>query len=445
MTTPADANSPHPSDPLEPTLSELVAEEEIRHDPYAAIREPNYRLFAGGWMLASTGMQMQGAAVLWEIYEKTHDPLLVGSAGLARALPVVVLALPAGQIIDMVDRKRVLIATQFAFALASLALAAASFADANIVWLYLLLVITGCARVFNGPSRSSLLPQIVRKEHFHNAITWNSGLFHLSAGAGPLIAGGLIAWTGGAAAVYASTCAMCLAFGAMAMFIRPYEGHVAHASARSIWSVARPGVLLPGILEGVRHVRREKTVLAALALDLLAVLFGGATALVPIYAKDILHVGPVGYGALRSAQYIGALLMAVVLAHRKPFSRSGWTLLGAVAGFGACTIVFGLSRNFLLSYAALFSLGALDSISVVIRHVLVTVRTPDNLRGRVSAVNSVFIESSNEVGNFESGLVAKAFGPVVSAVSGGVGTILVVAAVALAWPELRRLRRLDPK
>jgi MFS family permease len=196
------------------------------------------------------------------------------------------------------------------------------------------------------------------------------------------------------------------------------------------------------MLEGVQHVWRERTVFGALSLDLFAVLLGGATALMPVYAKDILHVGPLGLGALKAAPYVGALLMAVILARRTPFRRAGRALLWSVAGFGLCTIAFGISKSFWLSLAMLATLGALDNISVVVRHVLVSVRTPDHLRGRVAAVNTIFIESSNELGGFESGLVAKLFGPVISVVSGGIGTSLVVIGMALWLPELRRLGRL---
>ncbi len=449
---PADGGSLRDASIDEEPLSELIAHEERRHDPYAAIREPNYRLFAAGWMLASTGMRMQEAAILWEIYERTKDPFLVGVAGLARALPVVLLALPAGQIIDLIDRKRVLIATQIAFALASTLLMLASRGDATIGWMYAILVLTGCARVFNGPSRASLLPQIVSPSSFHNAVTWNSGLFHFSAAIGPLAAGLLIGRSGHAWGVYGVTAALCAMMAGLVSFIQPAPA--AHQkTGQRIWQVIRPSVMLPGILEGVRHIRREKTVLAAIALDLMAVLFGGATALLPMYASDILHVGPERYGALKSAQFVGALMMAVVLAHRPPFRRAGVTLLLAVAGYGVGTIVFGLSDNFYLSLFVLLAVGALDAVSVVIRHVLVTVRTPDHLRGRVSAVNSVFIESSNELGNFEAGAVArlgdvwlglgKAGGAVFSVVSGGIGTLAVVAFVAWKWPQLRRLRELQ--
>jgi len=422
-----------------------------RHDPYAALREPNYRFFAGGWVLASMGLQMQGTAIAWEVYEKTHDPLALGFVGLARALPVLALALPAGAIVDLLDRKRILIGTQIAFAAASLALTMGSYHNLTVWWIFALVALTGCARVFNGPSRSSLLPQIVRPETFHNAVTWNSGVFQLSAVLGPIAAGAMIAITHSAWPVYAVAGGSCLVFAVFCTFIRPYYGERERVKG-SIFAAARPSVLLPGMFEGVRHVWRDKPLFGALTLDLMAVLLGGATALMPVYAKDILHVGPVGLGALKSAPFAGALVMALLLAHRRPFERAGRTLLLSVAGFGACTIAFGFSKLFWLSLAMLSLLGALDSISVVIRHVLVSVRTPDRLRGRVSAVNSVFIESSNELGGFESGALAKAAGVVLasevkgavfSAVSGGFGTILVVVGMAWWLPQLRRLGRLE--
>jgi MFS family permease len=428
------------------------------HDPFAALRERNYQFFVGGWLPASIGLQMQSTALAWEIYERTRDPLSLGIVGLARALPTVLLALPAGQIVDLLDRRRVLGTTQIGFTAASLLLMLGSLAwergllgDARSgVWfMYLLIALTGGARVFNGPSRSSLLPLIVRGGAlgpvFHNAVTWNSGVFQLSATLGPVLSGALIAWTGQTWPVYALAATSSLWFALACHFIRPYDQREeprVHAGAKSVWRVVRPGVLLPGMLEGVQHVWREKTVLGALALDLFAVLLGGATALMPIYAKDILHVGPIGLGTLKAAPYVGALLMALLLAHRAPFEKAGRALLWSVAGFGVCTIIFGISKSFALSLAMLATLGALDNVSVVVRHVLVNVRTPDRVRGRVAAVNSVFIDSSNELGGFESGLVAKFFGPVVSVVSGGIGTILVVLGIAWWLPELRRLGRL---
>lgn len=403
-----------------------------KHDPYAALRSPNYRRFASGFLFSSTGLQMLGTAIGWEIYERTHDPLMLGYVGLARALPVILLALPAGHAIDHFNRKRVLIITQVAMGLAATLLAVAShLISLEIVplWtIYALLVLTGCARSFNGPSRASILPMIIEPGDFHNAVTWNSSVFQISATAGPILAGLMIHQFGAAWPVYAVTAAGCFAFALSSSFLKPRHR-------------ARPTgpLTLRSMTAGISHVWREKTVLSAITLDLFAVLLGGATALMPVYAKDILHVGPVGLGVLRAAPYIGAFVMAIAIAHMPPIRRSGPALLLSVAGFGLATVAFGLSTSFPLSLAVLFVAGALDNISVVIRHVLVQVRTPDELRGRVAAVNSVFIESSNELGGFESGLVARFLGPVFSVVSGGLGTLVVVIAVALLWPEIRRL------
>ncbi|QOI99418.1 MAG: MFS transporter [Phycisphaeraceae bacterium] len=413
-----------------------------RHDAYAALRHANYRLFASGFLCSSTGLQMMGMALGWEVYERTGDALMLGLVGLARALPVVVAALPAGHVIDRVDRRRVLIGTQGAFAVAAGLLALASWLGASVWVLIGLVSLAGVARTFNGPVRSSLLPDIVPGRDFANAVTWNSGVFQLSAMAGPLLAGVVIAWSGSAWVVYALTAGLCGVFAVTGVFIRPHTTRVASEVRERLGE---------GVRRGLRHVWREKTILSVITLDLFAVLFGGATALLPIYAKDILEVGPVGLGWLRASPFLGALVMALWLAHRPIRRGAGPLMLWSVAGFGACTVVFGLSREVWLSVGALVALGALDSVSVVIRHVLVQARTPRSLRGRVSSVNSVFIECSNELGAFESGAVAKAFagtlgvagGAVVSVVSGGVGTMLVVACVAAAWPQIRRLDRLD--
>ncbi len=399
-----------------------------KHDPYAALRSPNYRRFASGFLFSSTGLQMLGTAIGWEIYERTHDPLMLGYVGLARALPVILLALPAGHAIDHFNRKRVLVVTQFAMGLAAALMAFASYHTVPLWTIYALLVLTGCARSFNGPSRASILPMIIEPGDFHNAVTWNSSVFQISATAGPILAGLMIHQFGAAWPVYVVTAAGCFAFALSSSFLKPRHR-------------ARPTgpLTLRSMTAGISHVWREKTVLSAITLDLFAVLFGGATALMPVYAKDILHVGPVGLGILKAAPYVGAFVMALAIAHMPPIRRSGPALLLSVAGFGLATVAFGLSTWFPLSLAVLFVAGALDNISVVIRHVLVQVRTPDELRGRVAAVNSVFIESSNELGGFESGLVARFLGPVFSVVSGGVGTLAVVVAVALIWPEIRRL------
>ena len=402
-----------------------------RHDPFAAIREPNYRFFAVAFVASSTGLQMLSTAIGWEVWERTENALVLGATGLARALPVILLTLPAGTLVDGGDRKKILAATQIGFGVAALALAAMS-AGAAPIWLYfVLLVASGCIRSFNAPARGALLPSLLPMSRFENAIAWQSGLFQFAAIVGPLVAGALIAASGGAWLVYLGTAVLCIAAGIAALFLKPRPVERTGAPPR-----------LGDMFEGAHHIWREKTILGALTLDLLAVLFGGATALLPVYAKEILGCGPIGLGALRAAPFVGAFLMAVWLAARPGFRHAGRVMLGSVAVFGVCMIVFGLSTSLWLSLLALAVSGAVDNISVVIRHVLVQMKTPDGLRGRTTAVNSVFIECSNELGAFESGLVASWFGPVISVVSGGVGTIGVVVFVALAFPALRRMKNL---
>jgi MFS family permease len=406
----------------------------MQHDAYAALRHTDYRRFAAGFVVSSTALQMLGMAVGWEIYERTGSAMNLGYVGLARALPVIALALPAGHLIDTLDRRKVLAITQWAFALVMVGLACASAFQAPLWITYALLVLSGCARVFNGPSRATLVPQLVPPEDFHNATAWNSGVFQFSALTGPLLAGYIIRQTGTAWLVYALTAIGCAVFAVLAMTLHPRLS----SKQTEPWAWR-------SVTAGISHLWNEKTILAAITLDMFAVLLGGATAMLPIYAKDILQTDAFGLGVLRASPYLGAFLMALVLAHRPAFRRAGPALLWSIAAFGVATIVFGLSTNIVLSVACLAIGGAVDNISVVIRHVLVQVRTPSNLRGRVSSVNSVFIESSNELGAFESGLVAQFFGPVVSVVSGGIGTLVVVALVALGIPQIRKLGELRNK
>lgn len=402
-----------------------------KYDAFAALRVANYRLYAVGFVCSSTGLQIMSTALAWEIWDRTHDAFLLGLAGLARALPVILLTLPAGTIVDHTDRKRVLAITQFGFALVALLLAFASLADASLTITYLLLVLSGCVRSFNAPSRGALLPSLLPVGGFENAIAWQSGFFQFAAICGPLAAGGIIWWTGSTEVCYFVTSVACAIFATTALFLKP----------RPI-APRKSAAGLRGMIEGAEHIYKEKTIFGALVLDLLAVLFGGATALLPIYADEILHVDAVGLGALRAAPYVGALVMAGWLTSRGGFERAGVALLWSVVGFGICMIVFGLSTSFWLTMLALAVGGALDNISVVVRHVLIQTRTPDGLRGRTTAVNSVFIECSNEVGSFESGVVAQWLGPVVSATSGGVGTLVIAGFVAWAFPALRKLGRL---
>ncbi|MBX3390159.1 MAG: MFS transporter [Phycisphaeraceae bacterium] len=415
-----------------------------KHDPFAALRHPNYRLFAAGFVTSATGLQMMAMALAWEIYERASAEnflgpkgaaLALGFIGLARALPVVIMALPAGYVIDSFDRKRVLFLTQSGFAIMAALLAFASFSTASLWLMFLLITLSGCVRSFNGPTRSSLLPDLVPEHDFPNAVTWNSGMFQVAAVAGPLIAGYIIYHVHHAWPVYAISAILCAVFALTTLGLRPISHHTA----------ARGKMSLAGMLDGLSHLWKERTIFAAITLDLFAVLLGGATALLPIYASDILHVGAVGLGWLKAGPYIGAGVMALVLAWFPLIRRAGPAMLLSIAGFGFCTIIFGISTSFALSMTMLVLLGALDSISIVVRHVLVQLRTPRHLRGRVSAVNSVFIECSNELGAFESGLVARFFGPIISVVSGGLGTILVVAGVAWLIPEIRRLDKLHDK
>lgn len=417
-----------------PVTLDMSSEPPLPSGPYAVLHLPNYRRYISGWIVAATGMHMMSVGIGWELYERTGDTLALGLTGLVQALPVILFALPAGHAADIYNRQWMVVWAQIANVVAMGALAVVSYFRAPVAVIYLLLFVAGTAKAFNSPARASLLPQIVPMPLFQNAVAWNSFVFHFAATVGPLLAGLLIHVCKGAWPVYVFTGSGCLLF----------AGTLATVRLKPVVR-EKSEMTLKAMVAGASFLKEEKTVLAAIALDLFAVLLGGATNLMPVYAKDILHVGPVGLGALRAAPYVGAFVMAVVLAHRRPFQRAGRALLLSVAGFGVLTIFFGLSTWFPLSLAFLLLLGALDNISVVIRHVLVQMRTPDALRGRVSAVNSMFIESSNELGAFESGLVARLFGPVVSVVSGGIGTIIVVAMIAARWPEIRRLTTLEER
>ena len=398
------------------------------HDPYASLRYRDFRLFLAGRALSTTGQQMLDVAIGWELYDRTHSAFALGLVGLVLVVPIVALALPAGHTADRHDRRRVILITQAVLAVGSLALAWLSFTRGPVPLIYLSLFAIGVALAFNRPATAALLPRLIPLEDFTNAVTWNSSVFQIASVVGPALGGAVIGIGHRAGPVYLIDAALALAFLA------------------AVWQIAehrptgeREPMTLRNLLAGIAFVRRTKVVLAAITLDLFAVLFGGATMLLPIFARDILHVGPEGFGWLRAAPSIGAAVMAVALTRRPPMRRAGPSLLWAVAGFGVATIVFGLSRSFALSMAMLVLLGALDNISVVVRHTLVQVRTPDAMRGRVSAVNGVFIDTSNELGGFESGATAALVGPVVSVVAGGIITILVVLVVARVWPELRTL------
>lgn len=394
-------------------------------------------------MLGVVGWQMLQVALGWELYERTHSALALGLVGLVTAIPVVLLALPAGHLADRMDRKKIVVGSQVVFILMSLSLSMLSHVAGPIWLIFAILLVRGTAQAYNNPARSALLPRLVPVEVFGNAVTWSSSGFQTAAVVGPALGGLVIALEHRATGAYLIDAILTTIYLVMLIAIRgDLATSVAATSAMAL--KPREPMTFKSLIAGMKFVMETKVILAALTLDLFAVLFGGATALLPIFAKDILHVGPDGLGWLRAAPSIGALIVMMTIAHRPPMQRTGWTLILAVTGFGIATIVFGLSRSFGLSMAMLFILGGLDGISMIIRGTLVQLWTPDEMRGRVSAVNSVFIDMSNELGGFESGALAAAVGPVVAVVGGGIGTVLVVAGVAYAWPELRKLRELSP-
>lgn len=375
---------------------------------------------------------MQTVAIGWELYERTNSAIALGGVGLAQVLPMIALTLIVGHVADRRDRKLIMLLSVMLLALCSLALAVLSYTKGAIFLTYACLLLTGVARAFLRPASDALMWQLIPVSAFTNAATWNSSSFQLAAVIGPAFGGFGIALFGSATGVY-----VLAAIGALLCFILTL-GIKERKGTRSTEPIS-----IKALAAGAKFVWQNQLILAAITLDMFAVLLGGAIALLPIFAKDILHVGPVELGYLQAANSIGALTMAITLAYLPPLRKAGPALLWSVVGFGVVTIIFGLSHSFWLSMLMLILGGALDSISVVIRHTLVQIRTPDHLRGRVAAINSVFISASNELGGFESGLTAALFGPVISVVGGGIGTILVVIATATIWPGIRKLGALQ--
>lgn len=412
------------------------------HDPYAVLRNRDFRLYLGGRMIAVIGQQMFATALGWEIYERTHSAFALGLVGLTQVLAMFACTLPAGHFADVYNRKHIVALMTFVIAAANIGLTVISAATAPVWLIYLCLVVTGTSRAFLWAASASFMPQLVERKDFSRAVTWSSTSFQISSIVGPAAGGTLLHFTHHAAVVYALNAVAAAIFGVMVSRIRLH--HV---------PVEAEKLTLKGLLTGFDFVFHNRVILGIISLDMFAVLLGGATALMPVYAKEILHVGPYGLGLLQAALPIGAIMCSFTLAHRPPMQKAGRSLLLAVAVFGLATIAFGLSRGFWLSFAMLVICGMSDNVSVVVRHTLVQLLTPNEKRGRVSAVNNLFIGTSNELGEFESGTVAHWFGPamghtiatgaMVSVVSGGVGTILIVLAVAWIWPEIRRYGRLD--
>jgi MFS family permease len=394
------------------------------HDPYAALRYPDYCKFILGWIVAVIGDQILEVAVGWDLYLRTHDALSLGWVGLVSAAPIIFLALPAGHLADRLDRKSIVLWSQLIRGICVVILAGLSYWHGAIGAIYVVLFLAAVFKAIGWPARSALMPTLVEREDFPNAVNWNSSGFQISSMVGPALGGLIVRFSVPAAFIVAAVCTVLFSISLVGVKPKQVQEHKEPATLKSLAA-------------GVQFVLNTKIILATITLDLFAVLLGGATYLLPIFAKDILKVGAVGFGWLRASPAIGALVMGLLVAHLPPMKRAGRAMLLAVAGFGLATIVFGLSKNFWLSLAMLFLTGAFDNVSVLVRHTLVQVLTPDSMRGRVSAVNNIFVGSSNELGGFESGLTARLFGTVTSVVAGGIGTLLVVALTSLIWPQVR--------
>jgi len=402
-----------------------------RRSSYAAFSHRDFTLYWLARFLASVALQMQAVAIGWQVYDVSRDPLDLGLVGLVSFLPAIVLVLVTGHVADRFDRRLVIMscyAVETACAVAFLVLA---WRGLSAVWpIFIVLVGLGTARAFANPAIQAFMPNLVPDRDFSSALAWNSTAGQIATIGGPAIGGLLYAL--GPVAVYGTGAAF-LALAALLMALLRFR-RVKTAMEPASWET---------LIAGIRFIRSKQIILGAISLDLFAVLFGGATALLPIYARDILEIGPWGLGMLRSAPALGAAAVAVILAHRPVTVRAGRTLFVAVGVFGVATLVFGASTNLWLSLAALAVLGGADMISVFVRQSLVLLRTPDDMRGRVNAVNMVFIGASNEVGEFESGTVAALVGAVASVIIGGACTIAIAGLWAWRFPALRRVDRLD--
>jgi MFS family permease len=396
---------------------------------------PGFTSFQFARFFIVAALEMQSVAVGWQVYDITRQALDLGLIGLAQFLPGIILFLVAGHTADRFNRTRVLVISYLGFALCSAMLLGLTLSNNHSVRaIYAVVVLLGVVRAFNGPAARALLPQLVPAEHFPSAVAWNAIVFQSSTILGPALGGILYAVVHGPSVVYSASIAASMA--AMVSMMR------IHTSPQVM---ERAEISLETVFAGLRYIWQQKIILGSISLDLFAVLLGGATALLPVFAREILQTGPWGLGLLRTAPGIGAATMALVLAHRPLRRKIGVTMLWAVAAFGVFTIVFGLSHNIVISMAALVFAGAADMISVVIRGTLVQIATPDEMRGRVNAVDMVFIGASNEFGEFESGVTAHWIGAVPAVVLGGIGTLIVIGIWAWRFPELRRADRLTGK
>jgi MFS family permease len=399
----------------------------------AAFTHPAFVLYQIARFLIVVAVEMQAVAVGWQVYEITRKPLDLGLVGLMQFLPGILLFPVSGHASDRFERRNVLSASYAGFAVCfALLLVLAQRAVHSVPTIYAVLILLGVVRSFNGTASRSILPQLVPEEHFPNAVAWNATTFQAATILGPSVGGILYAAFAGPSVVYAT--ATITALGALITTFRIKP----EAKARP-----REPMTFKTAFAGLHFIWRKKIILGAISLDLFAVLLGGAVALLPVYAREILHTGPWGLGLLRTAPGAGAAIMAVAMAYRPLRGRSGIAMFWAVAGFGVCTIIFGISRSLVVSLIALILLGASDMISVIIRATLTQLATPDEMRGRVTAVDMIFIGTSNEFGQFESGITAQWLGTVPAVVLGGIGTLVVIGLWAWMFPELRKAGELS--
>jgi MFS family permease len=407
------------------------------YDAYAALRFRDFRWYILSLFSMTLASQLQAVVVGWQVYAITHDPLSLGLMGLSEAMPFIALSLPAGYLADRWNRRTIAVTSLAVLAACSLGLLAYSATPGlmrrvGVVPIYAIIFMTGIARSLLQPARQALGAELVPRTTYENAITWRSSSWQTAAVVGPALGGLLYGFAGPVTAYAVGAALMTFALSGFLVIHYAPGRHELHGIP-----------ILTGLVTGLRFVWGEPVILAALSLDLFSVFLGGAEALLPVFASEILKVGPQGLGILRAAPAAGAVLMGVYLAHRGPIERAGRAMLLAVATFAAAIIGFGLSKSFLLSAALLTLSGMADNVSVVIRSTLVQLLTPPEMLGRVSAVNSVFVGSSNELGAFESGVAARLLGAVPAVVLGGTASLLVVGITARLVPRLRQLGRIS--
>jgi MFS family permease len=415
----------------------MLASQDPRLAGRVAFTYPNFVNYTLARFFIVVALEMQSVAVGWQVYAITNRPLDLGYVGLAQFAPGFVLFLFAGHAADLFDRRKLLTCCYAGYGLCSALLLAISWrAPQSVHLIYVVLVFVGVSRSFSFPVSRAILPHLVPEAHFSNAVAWNASTFQIATIAGPALGGIAYALFRGPEAVYALAVTVSILSIVLTLRIHPLPVSPEKEMAERV--TGKEPISMRTVLAGFRFIHERKLILGSISLDIFAVLLGGAVALLPVYARTILHTGPWGLGLLRSSPGVGAALMAIVVAHRPIHRRAGLTMLLAVAAFGIFTIVFGISHSLILSLVALFLTGAADMVSVIIRATLVQVATPDEMRGRVNAVDMLFIGVSNELGEFESGLTAQWFGTVPAVVLGGVGTLVVIATWAWLFPELRK-------